>query len=127
MRHDEWSCIKVRRTEESDRRRAGDGMDGAARTAAGRRFANRRDTLRDARPDAIAQALVAAVAAVAWLPANRAALAIAPAAAAHGTASRDRTRRRAATDSAATTRATNALHPFAPGACVRSARRKAGP
>ncbi len=89
-------------------------MDGAVRTVAGRRFANRRDALRDARPDAIAQAIVAAAAAVVWLPAN-------------GTASRDRTRRRAATDSAAATRATNALHAFAPGACVQPARRKAGP
>ncbi len=102
-------------------------MDGAVRTVAGRRFANRRDALCDARPDAIAQAIVAAAAAVVWLPANRAAMAIAPAAAANGTASRDRTRRRAATDSAAATRATNALHAFAPGACVQPARRKAGP
>lgn len=102
-------------------------MDGTARAEAGRRFASRRDTLRAARPDAIERACVAAGAAIAWLPANLAALTIATDAAAHGTASRDRTRRRAATDSTVATQAAKVRHAFAPGACLRPARRKAGP
>ncbi|WP_412022270.1 hypothetical protein [Burkholderia cepacia] len=92
-------------------------MDDAVRAGAGRRFASGRGARRATRSDAIARAFVAAEAAIAWLPANLATVASATGAAAHGAASRDGTRGQA----------TIALHAFAPGARMRSARRMAEP